>query len=144
MNRLLSLIPGRSFTPSRDLFDRFFDDWDFPSLFNETNEWTPAFDIDENDKEYVVSAELPGIDIKDVEISIADGMLSVKGEKKNETEDKGEGYHRIERRYGSFHRSFRIPGKVESDKVDASYKDGILKVLLPKAEGTETKKIEIK
>ena len=144
MNRLLSLIPGRSFTPSRDLFDRFFDDWEFPSLFNEKNEWTPAFDITENDKEYVVSAELPGIDIKDVEISISDGILSVKGEKKNETEDKGEGYHRIERRYGSFHRSFRIPGKVESDKVDASYKDGILKVLLPKAEGTETKKIEIK
>lgn len=58
--------------------------------------------------------------------------------------DNFEGYHRVERRYGSFHRSFRIPGKVESDKVDANYKDGILKVLLPKAEGSETKKIEIK
>ncbi len=144
MNRLLSLIPGRSHMPSRDLFDRFFDDWDLPSLFSEKNEWSPAFDIAENDKEYVVSAELPGIDIKDVEISLSDGILSVKGEKKHEKEDKSEGYHRVERRYGSFHRSFRIPGKVESDKVDASYKDGILKVLLPKAEGTETKKIEIK
>jgi HSP20 family protein len=144
MNRLLSLIPGRSFAPSRDLFDRFFDDWDLPALFSEKDEWSPAFDIAENDKEFVVSAELPGIDIKDVEISISDGILSVKGEKKHEKEDKGEGYHRIERRYGSFHRSFRIPGKLESDKVDASYKDGILKVLLPKAEGTETKKIEIK
>ena len=144
MNRLLSLIPGRSFTPSRDLFDRFFDDWDFSSLFSEKNEWTPAFDIAENDKDYVVTAELPGIDIKDMEISISDGILSVKGEKKQEKDEESEGYHRIERRYGSFQRSFRIPGKVESDKVDASYKDGILKVLLPKAEGTETKKIEIK
>jgi HSP20 family protein len=144
MNSLLSLIPGRSFIPSTDLFDRFFDDWDFPTLFSEKNEWTPAFDIAENDKEYVVSAELPGIDIKDVEISISDGILSVKGEKKQEKEDKSEGYHWVERHYGSFNRSFRILGKVESDKVDASYKDGILKVLLPKAERTETKKIEIK
>jgi HSP20 family protein len=144
MNGLLSLIPGRSFTPSRDLFDRFFDDWNFPSLLSEKDEWIPAFDIAENDKEYIVSAELPGIDIKDVEISISDGILTVKGEKKHEKEDKGENYHRIERLYGSFHRSFRIPGKVESDKVDASYRDGILKVLLPKAEGNETKKIEIK
>ena len=144
MNRLLSLIPGRSFTPSRNLFDRFFDDWDLPSVFSGEDEWIPAFDISENDKEYVVSAELPGIDIKDVDITISDGILSVKGEKKHETEDKGENYHRIERHYGSFHRSFRIPGRVESDKVDASYKDGILKVLLPKAEGTETKKIDIK
>ena len=144
MNRLLSLIPGRSNLPSGDLFDRFFDDWDLPALFSEKSEWNPAFDITENDKEFAVTAELPGIDIKDVEISISDGVLSVKGEKKHETEEKNEGYHRIERRYGSFHRSFRIPGKVEPDKVDASYKDGILKVLLPKAEETETKKIEIK
>ena len=144
MNRLLSLIPGRSYTPSRNLFDRFFDDWDLPSVFSGEEEWIPAFDISENDKEYAVSAELPGIDIKDVDITISDGILSLKGEKKHETEDKGENYHRIERHYGSFHRSFRIPGRVESDKVDASYKDGILKVLLPKAEGTETKKIDIK
>ena len=144
MNRLLSLIPGRSLMPSRDLFDRFFDDWDLPTVFSGENELKPAFDVSENDKEFVVSAELPGIDIKDVEITISDGILSVRGEKRQEKEDKGEDYHRIERRYGSFHRSFRIPGKVESDKIDASYKDGILKVLLPKAEGTETKKIEIK
>ncbi len=144
MNSLLSLIPRRSLTPSRDLFDRFFEDWDLPSLLGADKEWVPAFDISENDKEYVVTAELPGIDIKDVDITISEGILSVKGDKKHETEEKGEDYHRIERRYGSFHRSFRVPGKVDADKVDASYKDGVLKVLLPKTEGTETKKIEIK
>lgn len=144
MDRLLSMIPGRSFTPSRDLFDRFFNDWDLPSLFSSENELIPAFDIAENDKEFLVTAELPGIDAKDVEITISDGILSVKGEKKHEKEDKGEDYHRVERRFGSFNRSFRIPGKVESDKIDASYKDGVLKVLLPKTEGTETKKIDIK
>ena len=144
MSRLLSLIPrSSSYFPSRDLFDRFFDDWDMPTLFSEGNSWVPAFDISENDKEYIVSAELPGIDMKDVEITLSEGVLSIKGEKKHEEEDKGKDYHRIERRYGSFHRSFRIPGRVKSDKVDASYKDGILKILLPKAEESETKKIKV-
>ena len=145
MTRLLSLIPRtNSFLPSSDLFDRFFDDWDMSALFSEDNTLVPAFDIAENEKEYVVTAELPGIDVKDVDVTISEGVLSVKGEKRHEKEDKGEDYHRIERRYGSFHRSFRIPGKVETDKIDASYKDGILKLTLPKAEGTETKKIEVK
>jgi len=92
----------------------------------------------------LISAELPGIDIKDVDITLSDGLLTVKGEKKHEKEDKGEDYHRIERRYGSFNRSFRIPGKVDTDKVDANYKNGILKLTLPKAEESKTKKIEVK
>ena len=144
MNRLMSLIPRDRLTPSGDLFDRFFDDWNVSSFIGGENELIPAFDITENDKEFIVTAELPGIDSKDVDITISDGILSVKGEKKHEKEDKGEDYHRVERRFGSFNRSFRIPGKVESDKIDASYKDGVLKVLLPKAEGTESKKIVIK
>jgi HSP20 family protein len=144
MNSLLSLIPGTSLAPNRKLFDRFFDDWGLERFFSEEKEWIPAFDISENDKNYLVTAELPGIDIKDVDITLSEGILTVKGEKKQEKEDKSEGYHRIERSYGSFNRSFRIPGKVETDKIDASYKDGVLKVVLPKAEGTETKKIVIK
>lgn len=144
MNRLLSLVPkARGNYPSRDLFDRFFDDWDVPSLFNDENSWIPAFDIAEKEKEYVVTAELPGMDMKDVDITYTEGILNVKGEKKHEKEDKGEDYHRIERSYGSFHRSFRIPGSIKSNKIDASYKDGILKILLPKAEGSETKKIKV-
>ena len=145
MTRLLSLIPRtNSLMPASSLFDRFFDDWDTPSLFNEDNTLVPAFDITENEKEYIVTAELPGIDAKEVDVTISEGVLSVKGEKKHEKEDKGEDYHRIERRYGSFHRSFRIPGKVETDKIDANYKGGVLKLILPKAEGSETKKIEVK
>jgi HSP20 family protein len=144
MNSLLNLIPGTGLKPSRNLFDRFFDDWGLTSVFDEDKEWVPAFDIAENEKDYVVTAELPGMDIKDVDITISEGILTVKGEKKHEKEENTEGYHRIERRFGSFSRSFRIPGKIETEKVDANYKDGVLKVLLPKAEGTETKKIEIK
>jgi len=145
MTRLFSLIPRTSsYLPTRDLFDRFFDEWDMPSLFDEDIKWVPAFDMKENEKEYLISAELPGIDIKDVDITLSDGLLTVKGEKKHEKEDKGEDYHRIERRYGSFNRSFRIPGKVDTDKVDANYKNGILKLTLPKAEESKTKKIEVK
>ncbi len=145
MSRLLSLIPRRnSLTPSVDLFDRFFEDWSMPSLFSDEDSWVPAFDIKESDKGYEVTAELPGLDPKDIDITLSEGILSVKGEKKHEKEDKGEDYHRIERRYGSFHRSFRIPGKVDTDKVDANYKDGVLKLMIPKPEGGETKKIEVK
>jgi len=115
-----------------------------PSLFNVNAEWAPAFDILENEKEYVITAELPGMDIKDVDITLSEGVLSVKGEKKQEKEDKGEDYHMIERHYGSFHRSFRLPGRVETDKIDANYKDGLLKLTLPKAEGSETTKIKVK
>jgi HSP20 family protein len=145
MTSLLTLIPRtNTFLPTDGLFGRFFEDWDMPSLFDGNAEWAPAFDISENEKEYVITAELPGIDIKDVDITLSEGVLSVKGEKKHEKEDKGEDYHRIERRYGSFHRSFRMPGSIETDKVDANYKDGILKLTLPKAEGSQTKKIEVK
>ena len=145
MTSLFSLIPRTSSSlPTRDLFDRFFEDTDFPSIFSSEDSWVPAFDITETDKEYLVTAELPGMDPKDVDVTFSEGILTVKGEKKHEKEDKGENYHRIERRYGSFHRSFRIPGKVELDKVDANYKDGILKLTLPKTEGSETKKIEVK
>ena len=144
MTRILDLIPRTSsFVPGRTIMDRFFREWDLPVLFEEGKPWVPAFDISENDKEYVVTAEVPGMDAKDLDVSLSDGILTVKGEKKQEKEDKGENYHRVERSYGSFHRSFRIPGKVKAEKVDASYKDGGLKLTLPKAETSEAKRIEV-
>jgi HSP20 family protein len=143
MTRMLNLIPRTfSFLPERGLLDRFFEDWSPEHLDKETN-WVPAFDISENDKEYTLTAELPGIDAKDLDITFSDGILTVKGEKKREKEDKGENYHRIERSYGSFQRSFHIPEKVKTEKVDASFKDGILKLILEKDEKSETKKITV-
>jgi HSP20 family protein len=145
MTRILDLIPmNSSFVPGRTLMDRFFRDWDLPTIFDSEKSWVPAFDISENEKEYVVTAEVPGIDARDLDVTLSDGILTVKGEKKQEKEEKGENYHRIERSYGSFHRSFHIPEKVETEKVDASYKDGVLKLILPKAETTEARKIEVK
>lgn len=143
MKDVLNLIPRTgSLQSARDFFDRLFEDELLP--FRGDKSLTPAFDISENEKEYTVTAELPGIDEKDLEVTIAGGMLSVKGEKKQEKEEKGETYHRIERSYGSFHRSFRIPDAVQEDKVDATYKDGILKLVIPKSKESAVKKIAIK
>ena len=144
MTRMLDLIPRTfPFVPARGFFDRFFEDWDYPALLDKEKTWVPAFDISENEKEYIVKAELPGIDAKDLDITLSEGILTVKGEKKQEKEDKGENYHRIERSYGSFQRSFYIPEKVQTDKVDANYKDGILKLTLKKDKKSEAKKITV-
>lgn len=148
MTSMLQLIPSRrnflSLIPELDLVDRFFNDLPLPSLFSEEKVLSPAFDISETEKEYVITGEIPGTDVKDLDVTLLDGLLTVKGEKKQEKEDKDENYHRVERHYGSFERSFRIPEKVKADKLEATYKDGILKIFLPKSEASEVKKIEVK
>lgn len=148
MTRMLQLVPSRSnwlsLMPEVDLFDRMFGDWTIPNIWSEERVVVPAFDISETEKEYVISGEIPGVEPKDLEITLTDGILSIKGEKKQESEEKEENYHRFERRYGSFQRSFRLPENISRDKLDASYKDGILKLTLPKSEESEVKKIEVK
>jgi len=148
MTRMLQLIPRRdsflSLFPGIGVFDRFFNDLELPDIFNEEKMLVPAFDISETEKEYMITGEIPGIDVKDLDITLLDGILTIKGEKKQEKEDKDENYHRIERNYGSFQRNFRIPEKVKTDKLNATYKDGVLKLTLPKAEASEAKKIEVK
>lgn len=148
MTRMLQLVPSRrsflSLIPELDLFDRFFNDLPLPSLFSEGKVLSPAFDISETEKEYVITGEIPGIDVKELDVTLLDGILTVKGEKKQEKEEKDEDYHQVERHYGSFERSFRIPEKVKADELEATYKDGILKIFLPKSEASEVKKIEIK
>jgi HSP20 family protein len=144
MTRLLNLIPRTaSLLPASDRLESFFDNWNLPVLFDEDTTWIPAFDIAEKEEEYLITAELPGMDMKDIDITFTDGLLTVKGEKKQEKEDKGKDYHRIERRYGSFQRSFRVPEKVDTNKIEASYKDGILKLVLPKAEESRAQKIKV-
>ena len=147
MTRMLQLVPRRQrflpFVPEIDIFDRFFD-FELPTLFGEEEMVVPHFDISETEKEYVISGEIPGIDVKDLNVTLTDGIITIKGEKKKETEEKEENYHRIERHYGSFERSFRVPDTVKTDELDANYKDGVLKLTLPKAEVSEGKKIEVK
>ncbi|MEX0851860.1 MAG: Hsp20/alpha crystallin family protein [Bauldia sp.] len=143
--------------------DRLFEDfnrgsWRFPfrrSVFGVEPMWrgevswgaaVPAVDVVENDKAYQITAELPGIDEKNIELKVSHGVLSIKGEKSEEKEEKKKGYYLSERRFGSFERSFGMPEGVEVDKIDASFKNGVLTVSLPKkAEAQKPeKKITVK
>jgi len=107
-------------------------------------EWLPYLDVAETKNEIVVKAEVPGLEPKDIDISLSDGLLTIKGEKKQEREEKEENYHLVERSYGSFARSIRLPNEVQSDKINASYKNGVLKIVLPKSEEAKKKEIKIK
>jgi len=126
------------------IFDEFFRG-DF--LGNDTfftRDWNPAVDVVENKDNYVLNAELPGINKDDVKITLENNVLTIRGEKKNEFEKKEGNYHRVERNYGSFERSFTIPGTVKADNIDAQYKDGVLTLTLPKAEEAKPKMIDVK
>ncbi len=108
-----------------------------------TGAWTPPVDIYETDDAIVLKAELPGIDRKDIQLEVRDGVLTLKGERRFEKEVKEENYHRIERAYGSFARSFTLPNTVQPDKVRARFKDGVLEVTLPKAEESRPRQIKV-
>ena len=131
-------------SPDWDVFDRFFDDLRLPRLWKEDQAWMPVFDMSETDKELIVKVEVPGMDNKDISLSLANGCLTISGEKKHQEKEEKENYHRTERRYGAFCRNIVLPVDVDPDKVDATYKDGVLKITLPKTESKKTKRIEIK
>jgi len=124
MTRTYELVPRThrvmSLVPRWNMFDLFFDDFGLTDLFNDKEVLMPAIDISETEKEYVITGEIPGVDAKDLDVTLTDGILTIKGEKKHENEEKDENYHRIERHYGSFERSFRIPDKVKTDELDAT------------------------
>ena len=129
--------------PERDIFDWAFDGFDLPDIFRSEKALTPAFDISETANEIHVKAELPGVDAKEIDITVTGDLLTIKGEKKEEKEEKGQNFHRRERRYGSFSRSFRLPVEVKADSIDAGYKDGVLTVTMPKAEAEKARRIEV-
>ena len=124
------------------LFDGLFADVDGNA--NVAAEWSPRADVSESPEAFVIKAELPGVNKSDVRITLRDNLLTVKGEKRQEKEEKEKNYHRIERSYGSFERSFSLPDGVKGDKIDASYKDGVLTITLPKAEDAKPREIEVK
>lgn len=105
--------------------------------------WAPAVDIYETENEVVLTAEIPGIEEKDIEIKVEDNTLTLKGERKFEKETKEENYHRIERAYGSFFRSFTLPTYVDQDKIEAEHENGILKIRMPKRAELKPKKVKI-
>jgi len=107
-------------------------------------EWSPLVDITEDEKEYLIKAEVPEIKKEDIKLLVQDNVLTISGERKSEKEEKGKKYHRVERTYGSFMRSFTLPEDADGSKVAAEYKDGMLNVRLPKSEKAKPKSIEVK
>jgi HSP20 family protein len=108
-----------------------------------TRSWAPPVDIYETENDIVLKAELPGVDPRDVEVRIEDNTLYLKGERKFEKEVKEQNYHRVERSYGSFARSFSLPNSISADKVKAEFKDGMLTLTMPKREEAKPKTIKI-
>ncbi len=124
-----------------DLWENVAGEKEFLSM---RGEWMPALDVLETKDSLIVKAEVPGMEPKDIDISLSGDLLTIKGEKKQKTEEKKENFHRIETRYGAFSRSIRVPVSVDSNKIEASYDKGVLKITLPKKEGIKAKQIEIK
>ena len=123
------------------LWDRFFNETQLTGDMTDT--WLPALDISEGKDAFVVKIELPGMTEKDVNVSISGDLLTIKGEKKKEKQEKDEHFHRVEIHSGSFQRSFQLPSSVKADKIEASFDKGILKISLPKIEDAKKKDIKI-
>ena len=132
------------------LFDNFFGGFNLSSWApferGVGQTFTPRVDVSETDKEITVSAELPGMEEKDIDVSLTRDALTIKGEKKEEKEEKGKDYYRMERSYGSFSRSIPLPVEVDTDKVEATFKKGVLEITLPKTAQAikETRKVPLK
>ena len=128
-------------------FNRMFDDFFLPRVTAEDESltwgWNPVVDIYDNDDKIVIKAELPGVNKKDIEVDIKDRVLTLKGERKADNEVKEDNYYRRESTYGRFERSFTLPAEVDPDKVKADFKDGILKVDVPKPEHKKPKQVTV-
>lgn len=124
------------------VFDRFFDArWDdMPAV----GEWSPTIDVAETKDAVTVTAEIPGMDAKDIQLSLHENVLTLSGEKRQVKEEKDERYHRTERTYGAFTRSMRLPATVETGKVNATFKNGVLTVTLPKTASAKSTPIPVK
>ena len=151
---MFDMIPWKKGSPRQvvrfrteldNLFNRFFK-MDLPferELFEDTG-WYPAVDVSESGRDITVKAEIPGSEAKDIDVSLEGRTLTLKGEKKQEKEEKKENIHRIERSYGYFNRRIELPAEVDPDKVEAAYKKGILTIKLKKTKEADTRTIEIK
>lgn len=109
-----------------------------------TSDWTPAVDIKETKKEFLIHADIPGVDPDDIDVHMEDGMLTIKGERESETKEEREGYKRVERQRGSFYRRFSLPDTANADKISAKSKNGVLEITIPKQEKAQARKIEVK
>lgn len=131
-----------------DMFDRYTRAGGIPrgggQELARTGDWTPRVDIVETDKAFIIKAEVPEVKKEDVKVTVDNGILTVSGERKQEKEESGKTFHRIERSYGEFTRRFTLPDNVDAESIDATFKDGMLKLEIPKIEKTKPNAIEVK
>ncbi len=146
----MALVKWDPFRDMDDFFERFNRFWSLPARFSqegreglETTGWIPAVDISETDTEYQIKAEIPEVKKNDVKISLEEGILTIQGERKHEKEEKKNKYHKVERCFGSFTRSFSLPNNVDEEKISAEFKNGILLLHLAKSEKSKSKAKEI-
>ena len=149
MNKLITWNPLREMEEAQNRFNRFVGG--FPNRIDSAEphsltvaDWSPEVDISEDDHGFLIKADLPEMKKEDVKVTVDHGILSVSGERKIEKEDKKKKFHRIERSYGNFRRSFTLPEDTDSTKVTAEFRDGVLKVHLPTTPIARSKAIEVK
>jgi HSP20 family protein len=142
------MTPARCATHEVSPFGRLFDDWfqlaGWPTGDDTERLLTPALDIAETEKAYVVHAELPGVAKDDVTITVEDGTLVLAAQKKREAETKEKGWHRVERAYGSYRRTLALPKGVDADRAEATFQDGVLTIEIPKSEQAKPKTLKVK
>jgi len=109
-----------------------------------TSDWVPAVDIKETENDFLIHADIPGVDPDDIDVHMEDGMLTIKGERESETKEEKEGYKRVERQRGSFYRRFSLPDTANADKISAKSKNGVLEITIPKQEKSQPRKIKVK
>ena len=146
----MTLVRWDPFRELEDMSERLNRVFSRPSLRNSGKEnltvadWVPTVDISESDGEYLIKAELPEVKKEDVKVTVENGVLTLQGERRQEKEEKGKRFHRVERLYGSFVRSFSLPESVDESGVKAEYKEGVLNLHLPKSEKVKPKAIDVK
>ena len=147
MLNLVRWTPFGDFGPLERRFSRFFDGDYVPDAWSDAGSvavnWKPAVDIFEDDHSIVIKAELPGVESKDVDVEVKDGVLTLKGERSHETEVKDDNYYRRERTFGKFERRFSLPEGIDAEKITADFKDGVLKIEVAKPEEHKPKKIAV-
>jgi len=144
----MSIVRWDPFSGIESIFDRMMSrSWPRLALGDEGGarlEWAPSADISETDKEYLIRAELPAVKKEDVNVTVDGGMITIQGERKQQSEEKNEKFHRVESVYGSFERSFSLPENIDTKGIRCESKDGVLTVHIPKTEAAKSKPVEIK
>ena len=143
----MALVKWNPWREIEDMFDRYTRGAGWPrdggQEVTKAGDWSPRVDITETDKAFVIKAEIPGVRKEDVKVTVENGVLSICGERKQEKEEKGEKFHRVERHYGSFCRSFTLPANADEGTIKAAFKDGMLTLEIPKTEEEKPTAIEV-